>query len=172
MVTDLAEVRRLGEAKQAENLKFRRYLSARRQSEEPFHILAGEIERRIDCTACANCCRSAVVSVSGEETRAIAAFLKMPPAEVERLYTQPDPAEPGKRVLRSGPDGCVFLEGNLCMIYEARPRPCRDFPNVSAPARSLGGRMASLCRWAPLCPIVYNAIEEYKRLTGFHAHGR
>lgn len=172
MVTDLAEVRRLGRAKQAENLRFRRYLAARRRSEEPFYVVAGEVERRMDCTACANCCRTGLVTVIPDEIAAIAAYLKMQPAEVERLYTQADPKVPEGRLLRTGPDGCVFLQGNLCMVYEARPRPCRDFPNVSYRARSLGSRMSSLCRWVPFCPIVYNALEEYKKVTGFHPRRR
>lgn len=167
MVTDLAEVRRLGETKQAENLDFRRYLSAHHHPDEPFHTLAREIERQIDCTACANCCRHSVVTVSPAEIGAIASYLNMEPAEAARLYTEPDPGEPGKRILRSDTNGCVFLAGNLCMVYEARPRPCRDFPHVAREERSLGGRMSSVCRWAPLCPIVYNALEEYKKLTGY-----
>jgi Fe-S-cluster containining protein len=64
-------------------------------------------------------------------------------------------------------DGCIFLDGNLCMIYEARPKTCRDFPHVAVGTHSLGGRPSSLRRWAALCPIIFNALESYKHLTGF-----
>lgn len=172
VVTDLVEIRRLGEAKQAENLDFRRHMAAHHHSEQPFHALAREIESRIDCTACANCCRHSIVAVSPPEIGAIAAWLRIAPSEAAQQYTAPDPDQPGSRILWSGEQGCVFLDGNLCMIYPARPKPCRDFPHISGDAPSLGSRFASICRWAALCPIIYNALEEYKKLTGYHPRTR
>jgi Fe-S-cluster containining protein len=56
------------------------------------------------------------------------------------------------------------------MIYEARPKTCRNFPHVAVGTPSLGGRPSSLARWAALCPIIYNALESYKHLTGYHSH--
>jgi Fe-S-cluster containining protein len=88
--------------------------------------------------------------------------------DVERLYTVPDQDAPGSRILRSSKDGCVFLDGNLCLIYDARPKTCRDFPHLAIGTHSLGSRPSSLARWAALCPIIFNAIEQYKRVTGFH----
>ena len=74
-----------------------------------------------------------------------------------------NPAEFGGR-------GRVFLDSNLCMIHEARPKACRDFPHVSIGKCLLGSRQSLLARWAPLCPIIFNALEEYKHLTGYHRH--
>ena len=54
------------------------------------------------------------------------------------------------------------------MIYEARPKTCRDFPHVSVGTHSLGGRQSSLARWAALCPIIFNALESYKHRTSYH----
>src|SRR4051794_30843307 len=54
VLTDLVEIRRLGTSKEAENQDFRRYLSAHHHPVEPFQILATEIQRQVDCTACAN----------------------------------------------------------------------------------------------------------------------
>ena len=39
-------------------------------------------------------------------------------------------------------------------------------------AHSLGSRLSSLGRWAALCPIIFNALETYKHLTGYHPHRR
>jgi Fe-S-cluster containining protein len=172
VITDLAEVRRLAESKADENKDFRRHLAAHHYPEEPFHILATEIQNEMDCMQCANCCRQMVVSASEAAVEAIAAHLNIPPEAVIRLYTVPDPKAPGKRLLRQVDDACIFLDGNLCMIYEARPKACRNFPHVAAHLHTLGSRFSSLCRNAWLCPIIYNAIESYKHLVGYTSRGR
>ena len=172
MVTDLAEVFRLGTAKVKENLDFRRHLSAHHHSDKPFQILASEVQQHIDCTACANCCRYSVVSVNKSEIENIARHIGTASEVVVRRYTVPDPDAPALRILRNSGGGCIFLDGNLCMIYEARPKTCRDFPHVAVGKHSLGSRQSSLARWAPLCPIIFNALEEYKHLTGYHRHAR
>jgi Fe-S-cluster containining protein len=172
VVTDLAEIRRLGAEREAENIEFRRYVAEHHLPVEPFQILAGEIQRQVDCTACANCCRYSVVNVSPPEIADIARHLELEPDDVVREYTAPDPEDSHQRILRSTRDGCVFLDGTLCMVYPARPKSCRDFPHLTPGTHSLGGRVSSLCRWASLCPIVYNAIESYKHLVGYHPHSR
>ena len=169
VVTDLVEIRRLGESKKAENLDFRRYITAHHHRVDQLQVLAEEIQQQIDCTACANCCRYSVVTVNRSEIENIALYLQMEPEEVNRQYMAPDPDARTTRVVRSTKDGCIFLDGNLCTIYEARPKACRDFPYVAHGNRSLGGRVSSLCKWASLCPIIYNALEGYKRLIGYHS---
>ncbi len=168
VVTDLAEVFRLGTAKAEENRDFRRYLAARHSSERPFQLRAAEVQRAVDCTACANCCRRSIVSLGLKEIEAIAKFLGVDADSVRRLYTDPDPDAPAARVLRGTDEGCVFLYDNLCLIYEARPKACREFPHIRLGDHSLGSRPASMARWAALCPILYNALETYKHVTGFH----
>lgn len=170
MVTDLAEVARLGAAKAAENLDFRRRLSARHHPEQEFQILASQIQQNVDCTACANCCRHSVVPVSHSEVEKIASYLGITPAAASRIYTVPDPEAPASRILKNSGNSCVFLDGNLCTVYDARPKTCRDFPHVASGTHSLGGRLSSHARWAALCPIIYNALESYKHLVGYHPH--
>jgi Fe-S-cluster containining protein len=172
VVTGLAEVFRLGTAKVKENLAFRRYLSAHHYSDKPFQILASEVQQHVDCTACANCCRHSLVPVNKPEIEKIAKYLGSTSEAVAGLYTVPDPDAPALRILRNSGEECVFLDGNLCMIYEVRPKTCRDFPHVAVGEHSLGGRPSSLARWAPLCPIIFNALEAYKHLTGYHRHAR
>lgn len=106
------------------------------------------------------------------ETEAIAAYLNMTADEVRVKHTGPDPDDSRKRVLRNEKNACTFLDGNLCMIYEARPGPCRRFPHVHPGEHSLGARMESACQHSSVCPILYNALEEYKHQTGYHDRGR
>jgi Fe-S-cluster containining protein len=169
VITDLVEIHRLGAARESENLEFRRYLASHHHPIEPFQALAADIQNHIDCTACANCCRCSVVSVEHSEIEAIARHLNLSANDVVERYTVPEPGAPALRDLKSNSDGCIFLEGNRCKVYAARPKACREFPHLSFGDHSLGARIASLCRWASLCPIVYNALEAYKHHVGFHA---
>ena len=169
MVTDLVQIRRLAAAKQGENIEFRRYLNAHHPAHDALRHVAEHVAGQIDCRACANCCRETTVEVGDLDIKSIARFLDAPPEQVEQVYTTADPAD-GARILRQTADGCVFLAGNLCSIYAARPRPCREFPYLLATATSLGSRAPSIFRRACLCPIVYNSLEEFKNLTGFHPH--
>lgn len=173
MITDLAEIARQGTAKSEENLQFRRYLATHHRRVEAFQIVATEVQKHIDCTRCANCCRYSIVSIRAAEVARIAAYLGMDEGAVVQHFTTRDAESPQARTLASGRDGCVFLKDNRCEIYPARPEACRNFPHVAPGTHSLGGRLESICRWAALCPILYNAIEEHKHLVGFqmgHSH--
>jgi Fe-S-cluster containining protein len=170
VVTDLVEIHRLTEIHRAENLAFQRHLNAHHVPDGPFRILSRTVAERIDCTACANCCRHTEVTLSDFDIAAIAEHLRLAPADVIRQYTVSDPEDSAGRVLRHTKDGCIFLDGTLCMVYEARPRACRDFPHLGSGVRSLGSRLPSVFKRASICPIVYNVLESYKKLIGYHPH--
>lgn len=155
------------EAAHAENLAFCRWLHDHRHPVEEFQHIAVEVQRHVDCTACANCCRQTVVAVPPEEIAAIARYLGIDTDLAVRQYTTPDPENSQRRVLRNERDACVFLDEDLCMVYDVRPAACRQFPHVTEHCHSLGGRLSSLCRRAEICPIVFEAFEVYKERMGF-----
>ena len=70
-----------------------------------------------------------------------------------------------KTILRRRETGCIFLDGNDCTIYDARPDTCRDFPHLMRGAGSFESRMWQMPDRATYCPIVYNALEAFKTLT-------
>ena len=71
-------------------------------------------------------------------------------------------------VLRRAPDGaCVFLSGNDCTVYEARPDTCQRFPHLVRGAGSIASRMWQFIDRACYCPIVYNSLEAFKAELGF-----
>ena len=121
------EIRRDGILKGAENLEFRRYLEAHHQRVEAFQSVATDVQAHIDCTRCANCCRCSVVSVGGAEIARVAAYIDIDEERVVERFSTPDAESPKARILKTCKDGCVFLKGNLCGIYAARPRSVPQF---------------------------------------------
>ena len=165
MITDLIQIRRLGEKKQDENLDFRVYLKTHDYPERRFRRIAQEIEEQIDCTQCANCCRVASVVLKPRDVEKLARYLRISPQQFLADYTVRD--DENDLVLKRTEAGCVFLEGNLCRIYEARPWNCAAFPHLVRGQGPISTRMWQFVRRASYCPIVYNSLEAYKEEVGF-----
>ena len=167
LVTDLVQIRRLGEKRRDENLRFRRFLKSRETvPDRRFRHMAEEIEDQIDCRACGNCCRVAATPITDRDVEKLARFLGIRQREFIDQYTDPNPEERGY-ILRRNEKGCVFLSGNDCTVYEARPHNCVDFPHLVRGAGSIAFRMWQFVDRACYCPIVYNALEAYKQVSGF-----
>ena len=167
MIRDLEEIRRRAALHEREDLDFRRAL----HNQPPPHHLLEEIAARvtaaIDCTECAACCHSTRLEMNEGDLVRIAEHLHMDAGAVRRLYTEPE-IHGGGLLARQPGGGCVFLDGNLCIVYEARPRACREFPYLLSTATSLGHRMSSIFARAAYCPIVFNTLELLKGALGFH----
>lgn len=171
MNTDLVQIRRLGESKREENLKFRRWLKSHNFVERRFKAIAAEIENQIDCTACANCCRVATAKVTERDAAKLAKYLGMGFQKFMRDYTQED-EEDGVVLKRDDEAGCVFLSGNECTVYDARPSSCEHFPHMVKGEGSLVSRMWQFVDRAVYCPIVYNTMEAWKQETDFKPHAK
>src|SRR5271169_5112534 len=128
MITDLVQIRRLEQQKRNENFRFRAYLKDHRHSDRRLRRFGEEIEAEIDCTQCANCCRVTEVGITEKDIEKLAKFVGMSEREFIEQNTSLDGS--GARILKRNEDGCVFLEGNLCSVYEARPQNCANFPQV------------------------------------------
>ena len=63
--------------------------------------------------------------------------------------------------------GCVFLSGNECTVYDARPESCQRFPHVVRGNGSIASRMWEFVDRACYCPIVYNSLEAFKEELDF-----
>lgn len=165
MITDLVQIRRLGETKRDENERFRRFLKTHNFVERQFRRIAQETEEAVDCTACANCCREATVRVTERDVLKLAKFLGMRPPDVMRQYVE-ETKEEGY-ILKRSAAGCVFLEGTMCTAYDARPHNCENFPHLLRGEGSLQSRMWEFKDRACYCPIVYNTLEGFKDVTNF-----
>ncbi len=165
MLTDLVQIKTLGEKKRPENERFRRYLKSYDHSDRILRRIAVGIEDAIDCTDCANCCRVATVKLTTRDVEKMAKSLRMKIDRFLNDYTMQSDAE--GLILKRTERGCVFLDGNLCLIYDTRPANCEDFPHVVRGNGSIVSRMWELTDRASYCPIVYNSLEAFKAETGF-----
>jgi len=166
MLTDLVQIRRLGEKMLDENKRLRQHLKRHNFVERRLKIIAQTIEEEIDCLACANCCRVATTKVTERDVDELARFMRIRPGQFVRDYTVKSEEE--GLVLKRTESGCVFLSGNECTVYEHRPRTCQDFPHLVHGAGSFVSRMWQMADRATYCPIVYNALEAFKDETGFN----
>lgn len=167
MITDLIQIRMLGEKKREENERFRRHLKSRDHSDRILRRLAERVEDAIDCTQCANCCRVATVKLSERDVERLSGSMRLKRGQFLNLYTT-ESAEEGTILLRTEA-GCTFLDGNTCLVYENRPDTCQRFPHVVRGDGSIASRMWQFADRACYCPIVYNSLEAFKEETGFKA---
>ena len=165
MLTDLVQIRRLGEKQRDENLRLRLHLKRRNYQERRLKRIAQDIEERIDCTACANCCRVATTRITERDVEKLSKTLGISQQRFLAEYTREDSDE--GLVLKRNEGGCVFLEGNLCAVYDSRPHTCSFFPHLTRGAGSLVSRLWEMPDRACYCPIVYNTLEAWKDDLGF-----
>ncbi len=166
MITDLVQIRLLGEKKRPENERFRRHLKSHDHSDRVLRRITEGIEEQIDCTQCANCCRVATAKVSERDVERLARYLRIRPSDFIAQYTS-ESEEEGTILRRTEEAGCVFLDGTACTVYDARPDTCERFPHLVRGAGSIASRMWQFIDRACYCPIVYNALEAFKAETGF-----
>jgi len=167
VVTELVQIRTLGQKKHDENLRFRRFMKSRDHSDRILRRIAEGIQEQIDCTTCANCCKKATTRLSERDIERLTRHLRISPERFLADYTMPDEAEGGLNLRFTPGAGCVFLDGNLCSVYDARPDICQRYPHLVRGNGSIASRMWNFVDRAALCPIVYNSLEAFKAELGF-----
>ena len=165
LITDLVQIKRLGDKKRDENSSFRRYLKSHVFVERQFRKAAQEVHDQIDCRTCGECCRVTEVELVERDIEKMARFLGL--SEKAFLAKHTAQSEDGELILKRGPGGCEFLSGNECTIYEGRPGNCEKFPHLLKGSASITARMWQFVDRATYCPIVYNWMEMAKGLTKF-----
>ena len=161
MITDLVQIKILGEKKREENTRLRIHMKSRDYSDRILRRTAEAIEDAIDCTTCANCCRVATAKVTERDIDRLAKHFRVKPSRIQADYVIEN-AEEGLVLQRDKKTGCVFLSGNECTVYEARPESCQKFPHVVRGNGSIASRMWQFIDRATYCPIVYNTLEAFK----------
>ena len=85
-----------------------------------------EVWSEIDCTQCANCCKTMTPTYTTPDIRRIATHLHLKPKDLIAKWLMKNDA--GEYVNQTQP--CQWLRpDNLCGIYEVRPADCAEFPH-------------------------------------------
>lgn len=114
--------------------------------------------RKTDCLKCANCCKTTGPLFTIADIERISKHLRQKPQQFIDQHLRID--EDNDYVLQSVP--CTFLDNdNACMIYEVRPKACREFPHTD---RKKFQQISNLTlQNVSICPAAYNIVEEMKK---------
>lgn len=161
-MVDLKEM--IKEEKIDENLRFRRFLKMRADSDEldrQFKHLHNQIFKKYDCVKCRNCCKALGCEISKEEVEGCAQTLDMQEIEFVSKYLEEniDGGFSSKKI------PCVFLKDGKCLLNKNEPISCKEYPYTDKPGRlfSLYGVIEN----AKICPAVYEILEELKKIYNF-----
>ncbi len=114
-----------------------------------------------DCLQCAQCCKTTGPLFTQADIERISKKLRMKSGKFIDTYLRLD--EEQDYVLQGLP--CTFLgEDNHCMIYEFRPKACREFPHTD---RKNFQQISDLTlKNVAICPAAYNIVEKMKARLG------
>ena len=116
-----------------------------------------EVFAKTDCLSCANCCKTTGPLFEKKDIERIAKYLRMKPAQFETQYLRVD--EEKDWVLQSLP--CAFLsEDNSCIIYDVRPKACREFPHTDRPKIYQIAQHTQ--KNVAICPAAFEIVEKMK----------
>jgi Fe-S-cluster containining protein len=116
---------------------------------------------KIDCLACANCCKHYSPRFKMPDIKRVAKRLKMKESDFILTFLNMD--EDGDYVVKSSP--CPFLgEDNFCSIYEDRPRDCARYPYTAEDV--LIKQVKLTLKNAGSCPAVFYVLERLRDFDG------
>ena len=162
LIREIPLIARYSRSNEAQDMRFRAFLKAGSEMSNAeldaiVQETTNEVWKQIDCTTCANCCKTLQIVVDSKDIRRLSARLGVSPQKFAQKYVRKD--EEGTKYLASTP--CVFLGAdNRCTVYEDRPQACRDFPYLHTEGfRQRTFMMIDNCA---TCPIVFNVWQRLK----------
>ncbi len=165
--TVVEEWRRSAQQHDDENYEFLRSLKSRNYGYDP-DKLAGELHERafriVDCTRCANCCKTMDIKFDDEDIERLAGHLNVPTTEFIETHLEAN-EDDGSYKARQKP--CPFLGGdNRCTIYVVRPTVCREYPHTDKEGFTF--RTMGVANNALKCPAVFWIVQEMKKRSKAH----
>lgn len=118
-----------------------------------------EAFKKVNCLECAHCCKTTPALLTTEDINRIANHLGLSKKEFLRKYVLQDIN--GEISLNKVP--CHFLQSdNTCLIYDVRPKACRQFPHTDDPMYYK--RPVLNAKNVMICPAAYFVAEKLKEL--------
>ncbi|MCG3154689.1 MAG: hypothetical protein DKINENOH_01283 [bacterium] len=159
LVTDLARIEKLSKQKENENWQFRSFLRSGRISPRRIDAIVQrlnhEVAPQIDCTKCANCCKTIAPTLDAEDVAAFAKGLAMPSEQLRNQHLMQ--AEEG---FTFNAKTCPFLVDNKCSNYDHRPKACASYPHLHKDG--FVSRTIGVIDNCAICPIVFNVFERLR----------
>lgn len=160
------EVEHLGNIKEKENLRFRRFLKNKADEEEldkQFKELHNKVFARYDCLKCRNCCKKYGGSFSEEDIMNASSYLEMARDVFINNYLEFNEFG-GSYNAKNIP--CNFLEENgNCLLNGSKPVSCKEYPYTNKEERLFS--LYSIMDNTKICPAVYEIVEELKKIYNF-----
>jgi len=160
---------------EAKKKGFRRFITKiENQPPKNLNELAIETDKQvwqeIDCTTCANCCKTMTPTFTPKDIKRAATFLHMTPAAFKAKWLIKEKKDTDW-VNRQQPCQFLDLSTNLCTIYEARPDDCAGFPHLAK--LKVKDYIHIHRQNITYCPATYRFIELLKeKLPGYPAKKR
>ncbi len=156
----LKQLPKLAKDKHTENKKYFDKLKKKTPKDLDYQMqqIHNDVFKKTDCLKCANCCKTTGPLFTLADIERIAKHLRQKPQQFIDQYLRID--EDNDYVLQSVP--CTFLDHeNYCMIYDVRPKACREFPHTD---RKKFQQISNLTlKNVEICPAAFAVVEEMKK---------
>ena len=158
METDIKRIKKIGKSKEEENWKFRTFLKGYdiEALDSIVHEIYHEVESKIDCTKCGNCCRTIGPILKQKDIKKLSNAIGLSDNKFISKYVGKD--EDSDLIFNTLP--CPFLKKNLCTQYNSRPKDCESFPHFHK--KEFVFRLIQVVNNYSICPIVFNVYEQLK----------
>lgn len=156
----LNELGKLAKDKHIENKKY--FDKLKKKTPKNLDYIMADIHeaefKKTDCLKCANCCKTTGPLFTLADIERVSKFLRLKSQQFIEQYLRID--EDRDYVLQKVP--CAFLDfENACMIYDVRPKACREFPHTD---RKKFQQITDLTlKNVAICPAAFNIVEEMKK---------
>lgn len=124
--------------------------------DQRFATLHQDKFKKMDCLACANCCKTTSPIFLQPDIERLAKVFRMKSSDFieEYLFRDSD----GDFVLKGSP--CPFLnEDNTCLVYEERPKACREYPHTNR--KNMQGILNLTLSNTLICPVVFEILQDF-----------
>ena len=112
------------------------------------------------CISCAMCCKTLGPRITPQDIKHLAKILNFKESELTEKYLKTD--EDGDKIFKTMP--CPFLGAdNLCVVYEARPRACREYPHITR--HSFYKLLKTHKKNYDYCPAVIHVIDKLYEIS-------